>query len=383
MDSSQTKKRKKVQKACIPCRKAHVSCDEGRPCSRCVKKGISEKCVDAPRTIEIIKRNNPVRIAPKVFSSGFNLYEQKQNNSNAFKNSEHGNEEPNFFELFSRNSELPMDDPNLIFNTLNPNTEPIIQKQRQSTGAVPTCFSEPNKNDLDMLDLEELFLPLPSHICKSRGLSACNDCSFNIDNFLPQPARIDESSQTPILNSLKSNELDLLSSASMADVDIMNPLKIDFHQTTHLEPILNSAGIEVPIISHINFLVRKLNSSTNSPKIINFPIKTYVQNIRIMYPATPSCVISPSGLIRNYNNAFTKLLGMNDSYLEGFCLFSLLDLSSILGILDLCQKYLDSDPTGFGRCTFRLAERTRPCSSSLSLIISDGKLWIAAQFIPL
>eukprot|EP01119_Soliformovum_irregulare_P016174 TRINITY_DN4648_c0_g1_i1.p1 TRINITY_DN4648_c0_g1~~TRINITY_DN4648_c0_g1_i1.p1 ORF type:complete len:325 (-),score=34.68 TRINITY_DN4648_c0_g1_i1:128-1102(-) len=34
-------KRRNVSKACLPCRKSHLSCDLGRPCSRCVKREIS------------------------------------------------------------------------------------------------------------------------------------------------------------------------------------------------------------------------------------------------------------------------------------------------------------------------------------------------------
>lgn len=46
---SMTVKRRKVNKACVNCSKWHVSCDDTRPCNRCVKKGLQESCVDAPR----------------------------------------------------------------------------------------------------------------------------------------------------------------------------------------------------------------------------------------------------------------------------------------------------------------------------------------------
>ncbi|KAG7843857.1 hypothetical protein KL941_004339 [Ogataea angusta] len=41
--------RKKVSRACNHCRKAHVTCDDGRPCARCISKGTAETCMDAPR----------------------------------------------------------------------------------------------------------------------------------------------------------------------------------------------------------------------------------------------------------------------------------------------------------------------------------------------
>ncbi|KAJ1972217.1 Transcription factor [Dimargaris xerosporica] len=41
-------KRKKVVQACVYCRRSHMTCDEGRPCQRCIKRHISHKCHDEP-----------------------------------------------------------------------------------------------------------------------------------------------------------------------------------------------------------------------------------------------------------------------------------------------------------------------------------------------
>ncbi|ODQ58366.1 hypothetical protein WICANDRAFT_33428, partial [Wickerhamomyces anomalus NRRL Y-366-8] len=41
--------RKKTARACQHCHKAHMTCDESRPCKRCVARGWQETCVDAPR----------------------------------------------------------------------------------------------------------------------------------------------------------------------------------------------------------------------------------------------------------------------------------------------------------------------------------------------
>lgn len=40
------KKRKKVGNACIYCRRSHMTCDEGRPCQRCIKRDIGHLCRD-------------------------------------------------------------------------------------------------------------------------------------------------------------------------------------------------------------------------------------------------------------------------------------------------------------------------------------------------
>jgi len=47
-DDEPDAKKRKAAKACIGCKKSHVSCDMKRPCGRCVKRGCPELCVDAP-----------------------------------------------------------------------------------------------------------------------------------------------------------------------------------------------------------------------------------------------------------------------------------------------------------------------------------------------
>lgn len=42
-------KRKQVKNACVNCQKACKRCDEGRPCSRCVKYGLTATCMDSAR----------------------------------------------------------------------------------------------------------------------------------------------------------------------------------------------------------------------------------------------------------------------------------------------------------------------------------------------
>ncbi|KZT26136.1 hypothetical protein NEOLEDRAFT_1063860 [Neolentinus lepideus HHB14362 ss-1] len=42
-------KRRKVNHACLYCRRSHMTCDEGRPCQRCIKREIGHLCHDEPR----------------------------------------------------------------------------------------------------------------------------------------------------------------------------------------------------------------------------------------------------------------------------------------------------------------------------------------------
>ncbi|KAG2208483.1 hypothetical protein INT47_010179 [Mucor saturninus] len=44
-----SKRRSQVKNACVNCQKACKKCDEGRPCQRCIKLGITDTCFDSPR----------------------------------------------------------------------------------------------------------------------------------------------------------------------------------------------------------------------------------------------------------------------------------------------------------------------------------------------
>ncbi|KAI0294007.1 hypothetical protein BC826DRAFT_1013743 [Russula brevipes] len=44
--ASKAAKRRKVNHACLYCRRSHMTCDEGRPCQRCIKREIGHLCHD-------------------------------------------------------------------------------------------------------------------------------------------------------------------------------------------------------------------------------------------------------------------------------------------------------------------------------------------------
>jgi hypothetical protein len=46
---SSPKKRRKVNHACVYCRRSHMTCDSERPCTRCIKRNIGHLCHDEPR----------------------------------------------------------------------------------------------------------------------------------------------------------------------------------------------------------------------------------------------------------------------------------------------------------------------------------------------
>ncbi|CEJ02997.1 Putative Transcription activator of gluconeogenesis ERT1 [Rhizopus microsporus] len=46
---SMENKRKKTTRACLHCQKAHLTCDESRPCERCIKRDLADTCIDSVR----------------------------------------------------------------------------------------------------------------------------------------------------------------------------------------------------------------------------------------------------------------------------------------------------------------------------------------------
>ncbi|KAI6780858.1 uncharacterized protein J7T54_007338 [Emericellopsis cladophorae] len=54
-DGKSPKKRRKVNHACVYCRRSHMTCDLERPCTRCIKRNIGHLCHDEPRESETKK----------------------------------------------------------------------------------------------------------------------------------------------------------------------------------------------------------------------------------------------------------------------------------------------------------------------------------------
>ncbi|KAK4520131.1 uncharacterized protein ATC70_008261 [Mucor velutinosus] len=49
IDPTVKRRRKKASRACSHCQKAHLTCDDSRPCQRCVKRGLEDTCTDGAR----------------------------------------------------------------------------------------------------------------------------------------------------------------------------------------------------------------------------------------------------------------------------------------------------------------------------------------------
>ncbi len=49
------RRKKKLRQACVYCRRSHLVCEEKRPCHRCVKRGIADRCVDPPQEAALLQ----------------------------------------------------------------------------------------------------------------------------------------------------------------------------------------------------------------------------------------------------------------------------------------------------------------------------------------
>lgn len=50
------RRKKKVEIACVYCRRSHMICDDSRPCQRCIKRGIGHLCYDEPSNTQQKKK---------------------------------------------------------------------------------------------------------------------------------------------------------------------------------------------------------------------------------------------------------------------------------------------------------------------------------------
>ncbi|PNS16869.1 Regulator of drug sensitivity 2 [Sphaceloma murrayae] len=66
-------KRRKVNHACVYCRRSHMTCDLERPCARCVKRDIGHLCHDEPREPSKRTKSEP-EIAPAELKSETNAF---------------------------------------------------------------------------------------------------------------------------------------------------------------------------------------------------------------------------------------------------------------------------------------------------------------------
>ncbi|CAO3631773.1 unnamed protein product [Cunninghamella echinulata] len=91
-------KRKQVKNACVNCQKACKKCDDGRPCQRCIKYGLTETCTNSIRKERKkgvkrgpYKRRNQANAESSNSSAGGAIRGQTNNHTNANVNTNNTN----------------------------------------------------------------------------------------------------------------------------------------------------------------------------------------------------------------------------------------------------------------------------------------------------
>ncbi|CDS04158.1 hypothetical protein LRAMOSA07113 [Lichtheimia ramosa] len=91
-DQTTTKpRRKKATRACSHCQKAHLTCDDSRPCQRCIKRGLESTCTDGTRKRakylqddEYSKSASPAASTPSETQSLSTSFDQQRFNAGGF-----------------------------------------------------------------------------------------------------------------------------------------------------------------------------------------------------------------------------------------------------------------------------------------------------------
>lgn len=321
------KRKKKVEIACVYCRRSHMICDDSRPCQRCIKRGISHLCHDEPsnsrqrKKAEAMVKNpeptlppsQPVQsqsmaqpIAAQSFLarderspvSNFNPQYKSVNNSVLSQTLPY-KQEPFFYsehagsEFSSLNDFLSMiDDPDLVHGTLN---------------------DEANNND-----------PLYAF---GMGTNGNNISNIGIPNNSNNSGSTNNNNNNNNTNTNGNNLTNILSfspNANMFSPSFPNDSEsIDQSQNqSHMQSQANNNAYG----KHKNHLNASLNQSTHQPAISDAARDKF-----FLTAADPTTEISPeerlkqvikakleAGLLQPYNYAkgYARLQSYMDNYMN-------------------------------------------------------------------
>ncbi|KAG1350063.1 hypothetical protein G6F63_003868 [Rhizopus arrhizus] len=174
-------RKKKATRACIHCQKAHLTCDDSRPCQRCIKRNLSTTCTDGARkkakylqdideTINTPTTAYSPQTSVSTSTSSFGPGEINEFQSQNFMNSE----AHSILNAAANNALLPMENYNYGFGSNATNLEysilsnmlgsPMINTS--STSATPNAqqntlnniWTSPTVGNVDMLRGDSSFL---------------------------------------------------------------------------------------------------------------------------------------------------------------------------------------------------------------------------------
>ncbi|TID28849.1 hypothetical protein CANINC_002253 [Pichia inconspicua] len=294
---------KKVSRACIHCRNAHITCDDNRPCFRCVKKGTADTCVDAPRKlkkylegVEVEKLIDEPKLKSRSMLLSRSLPAVYNDNSNVETK----------FNNFTPNSQ-----PNTQINTLPsiilpslPNSvsiphsslplPPTLKPQQphgqfnntqRDPSTTPTMangfigkLQVPNKDEIDFLSsaADSEYAILGNIIDQSMFNTILQPPNSNYPNPINSSVSLSNYRQeSPALSHTNSDDIDIMNYQPLMAPDDSSPSLISSHETSRntspfvkpLQPLqMGIPGIQTELISSTENTERKLQYTDLYPE---------------------------------------------------------------------------------------------------------------------
>ena len=350
-------KKRRVEKACVACRNAHVCCQADRPCKRCIRKGIGHLCVDYIPSRNTTASQPLKSYKPKVKSHLI----QAVSNPKPFGNQIDLNgiiEDPK--DPKSLNATFPsftnLQVESAVSSLLN--NDPMLYED--TFWQESRIFREPDMSlDFNIFLNDEPQIPIdtqttrvlaPSTICS--GLDRCGPCPMN--------------RSTDLDRTLSNKTLESNTSSSNSAVQMQS--------LSSLCEIFIKLNLDGALVCRLIGLVSKLNEQST-----NF--RNEKADYQIIFDAliTPSVMFSPSGMIQLFNKSFISLITRNPQDIFGSCIYELMDVQSILETLQSSCKFQKDGIANFGRCNIVSIS----CAFTCSIIMQMNSNWIVMQLIPI
>ncbi|KAI9481674.1 MAG: hypothetical protein EXX96DRAFT_595356 [Benjaminiella poitrasii] len=117
-----TTRKKKAARACIHCQKAHLTCDDSRPCQRCIKRNLATTCTDGARKKAKYLQDAPTTTTTTSPFSQTSSFQQTPNMNSPFVSEVMSPFQPQNFLTTTTTNTPPQSSVNTFISSPNSNT---------------------------------------------------------------------------------------------------------------------------------------------------------------------------------------------------------------------------------------------------------------------
>ncbi|KAI8922463.1 hypothetical protein DFJ77DRAFT_485376 [Powellomyces hirtus] len=352
-------KRRKVCQACIHCRKAHMSCDEVRPCGRCIKRGMAHLCKRVP--------------TPTPNSSGVS---RRRSSQGSFKSAA---TMPPACASFQSFVPAQLQKPQTLFASSSIGSEFAALAELWATVSTTTQNEQAAAGETSAVP----------HTCSSgaNGQKRCNTCPFTALERFYLTAAGDQPSSLCNATDRLTNILSAKRKAGLLQSHDYTAgyARLGHHLTTQCSSTSRQRVLTVVSSFQTGFaaLARNITDSelVSSEETFERLLLEYDTMFSMM--GIPSAVWRRTGEIVRANQAFADLVGLDIRLLTGgmVCVYELLNEDSGVGYWERFGRVaFDSEEKGWmGTCTVRhrrggsvdpkhpFAEREIKCAYSVTV----------------